>query len=343
MLSGRGKFALILVVCLMLVGCVGPAVFANDGNVETTFFGNLQDDGEGCGVYMMLNFVVEILTFGVGIAAAIGITISGITYLTAGGDDGKIMKAKRRIIEIVIGMAVYVVIWAILSFLLPGGALNNSSVCKEGVANDSFFTTPVETADENDNKSGGTSNKNKNKNKNDSSKVDGISDTAQKMIEAAKYYAAEFKENGIKWGWKSAKTWPAIKRVGYTTCVGFVAVVGQKAGVIKKGKYVQIDDGKVEHSGSLNKSKVRVENEVNKKLSALVKAGRVKPGDIIGHASGAHVMIYKGKDSKGKYRCYSAGSNATAHGKGTKFVNVGNDNCSGRGGNYKVGAIIHMK
>lgn len=146
----------VLMCSILSLGGFGSNVYANDGNVETTFFGNLQDDGKGCGVYMVINFVIEIMTFGVGVAAAIGITIVGITYLTAGGNENQVIKAKRRIYEIVIGLVAYVILWAVLSFLLPGGTLNNSSVCKEGVANDSFFTTPVETPDrsKNNNKNG---------------------------------------------------------------------------------------------------------------------------------------------------------------------------------------------
>lgn len=96
-----------------------PSVSTYDGVVDTIFFGTIQDDGEGCGVYTVLDLIMTILTIGIGIAATIGITVSGITYLTAGGNLAKTTKAKRRIYEIVIGLAVYAVIWALLTFLLP--------------------------------------------------------------------------------------------------------------------------------------------------------------------------------------------------------------------------------
>ena len=89
-----------------------------DGIVETNFFGNIKDE-EGCGVYTTVSFIVDILSIGIGIAAAIGITISGIIYLTAKGDISRTTKAKRRIFEIVIGIAVYAVFYALLSFLTP--------------------------------------------------------------------------------------------------------------------------------------------------------------------------------------------------------------------------------
>ncbi len=76
----------IVSLCFLFSHCFINPVFANnDGNVETIFFGNFKDDGHGCGVYMILNYVIDFLTFGIGIAAIFGITLSGITYLTAGG------------------------------------------------------------------------------------------------------------------------------------------------------------------------------------------------------------------------------------------------------------------
>ena len=102
-----------------------------DGGVETTFFGSFTDDGKGCGVYSVLGLVVDILTFGIGIAAAIGIVISGITILTAGPDAAKTAKAKRRLFEIIIGLAVYAVLYAALNFLLPGGKFSTDQECSE--------------------------------------------------------------------------------------------------------------------------------------------------------------------------------------------------------------------
>lgn len=108
-----------------------PAQSTYDGTVETGFFGKLQDDGKGCGIYMILTLIVDILTFGVGIAAAIGIGIAGTTYLTAKGNEQQAAKAKRRIYEIVIGIVAYVAIYASLNFLLPGGHWNSNATCKQ--------------------------------------------------------------------------------------------------------------------------------------------------------------------------------------------------------------------
>lgn len=91
-------------------GCVSTAILNN---------GCSCDDGHGSSVKSVLRLVVDIMSIGVGILAVIGISISGVQYLTAGGNEEKTRKAKRRIIEIVIGVAVFVLIYAILYFLVP--------------------------------------------------------------------------------------------------------------------------------------------------------------------------------------------------------------------------------
>lgn len=77
------------------------------------------DCGNGESIKAVLSLVVNIMTVGIGILGAIGLTVSGIQYLTAGGNEEQTRKAKRRIFEIVIGLAVYVTIYAILNWLIP--------------------------------------------------------------------------------------------------------------------------------------------------------------------------------------------------------------------------------
>ena len=66
--------------------------------------GEVCDNGHGDSVYNMLTLIVNIMSVGIGILAVIGITVVGIQYLTAGGNEEQTRKAKRRIFEIVIGL-----------------------------------------------------------------------------------------------------------------------------------------------------------------------------------------------------------------------------------------------
>ena len=96
----------------------------NGDGVKTNLF------GDGCvsgtdGIFAVLNVILNVLTWGVGIAGTIGIVITGITYMTAKDDVAQMTKAKNRLIQIIIGLVVYAVMWGFLQWLLPGGVFGN--------------------------------------------------------------------------------------------------------------------------------------------------------------------------------------------------------------------------
>lgn len=94
-----------------------------DGCVPTAILGDnhcVCDDGKGSSIIDILKFVVNIMSVGVGILGVIGITVVGVQYLTAGGNEEKTRTAKRRIFEIVIGLVAYAAAYALLYWLLPG-------------------------------------------------------------------------------------------------------------------------------------------------------------------------------------------------------------------------------
>ena len=92
-------------------GCVNTAILGENGCSC--------DDGNGSSVLNLLTTIVDIMAVGIGILGVIGITIVGIQYLTAGGSEEKTRKAKRRMFEIVIGLVAYVLIYALLKWLMP--------------------------------------------------------------------------------------------------------------------------------------------------------------------------------------------------------------------------------
>ena len=93
-----------------------------EGCVKTSILGENGcscDDQEGGEIKRLLWVVVDMMSIGVGILGVLGITIVGIQYLTAGGNEEKTRKAKMRMFEIVIGIALYVVVYALLRWLIP--------------------------------------------------------------------------------------------------------------------------------------------------------------------------------------------------------------------------------
>ena len=79
----------------------------------------LSCDVNGVRVKEKLKLVIDILSIIVVAVGVMAITAVGIIYLTAGPDVGKAVKARTRLIEIIIGLIVYALIYTILNFLIP--------------------------------------------------------------------------------------------------------------------------------------------------------------------------------------------------------------------------------
>lgn len=78
----------------------------------------------GWGIAEILNLILNVLTAGVGIAATISIAVAGFMYSTAGSNSTQVSKAKTMILNTVVGIIAYLLVWALLQWLVPGGVLN---------------------------------------------------------------------------------------------------------------------------------------------------------------------------------------------------------------------------
>ena len=105
-----------------------PAMAASDGGY-TAILGDCEsaEDDKGGGIFCILNIILNVLTTGVGVLGTLGIVISGIQYLTARDNPEQLTKAKSRLINIVIGLAIYAVMYGFLQWIIPGGILNGKS------------------------------------------------------------------------------------------------------------------------------------------------------------------------------------------------------------------------
>ena len=88
-----------------------------EGNIITDYDPSADTDGQG--IFLILNIILTVLTFAVATAGVIGLVISGIMYMTSQGDPGRMKKT--RIIEIVIGLIAYALLYVALNWLIPGG------------------------------------------------------------------------------------------------------------------------------------------------------------------------------------------------------------------------------
>lgn len=77
------------------------------------------DDGEA--IFKILDIILYIMTFGVGILGTLGLITAGIQYTTAGDSEEKTSKAKRKIYEVVLGIVAWALLFVLIKWLLPGG------------------------------------------------------------------------------------------------------------------------------------------------------------------------------------------------------------------------------
>ncbi len=90
-------------------------LMAEAQKVETSI---LPDD---LGVEGILKLILNILVYGLGVAAVLGVIIAGILYMTARDSEAQVAAAKKRLYEIVIGLIAWAVMFVILNWLIPGG------------------------------------------------------------------------------------------------------------------------------------------------------------------------------------------------------------------------------
>ena len=69
------------------------------------------------GIKKMVKFVVDLLAGGVVVVGTVGMVICGYTWMTARDNEAQVAKAKKRLVEIVIGMVVFVAIDLVVNLL----------------------------------------------------------------------------------------------------------------------------------------------------------------------------------------------------------------------------------
>lgn len=72
------------------------------------------------GIGGLLGLVVKILSYGLGAAAVIGVVVAGIMYLTARDNESQVTAAKQRLLNTVIGLIAWVVMFSVVNWLIPG-------------------------------------------------------------------------------------------------------------------------------------------------------------------------------------------------------------------------------
>ena len=79
------------------------------------------DPQHGGVIVAYLKIFLQFLSSGVGIVIVLMLVIAGIQYITSTGDPALVKAAKQRIINAITALVLFVLSFAILSFIVPGG------------------------------------------------------------------------------------------------------------------------------------------------------------------------------------------------------------------------------
>lgn len=128
------KMKKLLTTSLLLATLSIAAVFAvpvsakecivNGEKVETSILDGSDCAGtsaDGSSITAMLLYILNFMAVGVGIAVVAGIAWGGFMYSQAGGDSTKTKQAISIIINAVIGLVLFIFMYALVNFMVPGG------------------------------------------------------------------------------------------------------------------------------------------------------------------------------------------------------------------------------
>lgn len=127
------RFATLLTLIVGLLGtsflATAPAALAcSSGQVQLSvpvLSGQSCVDGSKPGgvIVAYVTMLVKLLSGLVGAVIVLMLVIAGIQYITSAGDPGAIKNAKGRITNAITALILFIFMFAILNFIIPGGIL----------------------------------------------------------------------------------------------------------------------------------------------------------------------------------------------------------------------------
>jgi hypothetical protein len=82
------------------------------------------DQAFGCLLKKYINPAISLLSAAVAVIVVITIVRGALTYTSSAGDPSKAAAGKQHIINALIGLAAYLMLYVFLQFIIPGGILN---------------------------------------------------------------------------------------------------------------------------------------------------------------------------------------------------------------------------
>ncbi|MGI6612189.1 MAG: hypothetical protein ACOX0Z_01250 [Candidatus Nanosyncoccaceae bacterium] len=127
---------LLIVMAMFVITLVSfisvPTTIVHADDNKTSDYAILNPPSKEGGISYLLGLIIKILTGLVAVAAVTSIIFAGVQYASAGDSPEKVKAAKDRITQTVIGLLLYIFMFTILEFLIPGGILGIGAGGGEG-------------------------------------------------------------------------------------------------------------------------------------------------------------------------------------------------------------------
>jgi hypothetical protein len=95
--------------------------------IDTLLFGEVCDGCDGGAILKVVAACIKILSAGILVAATIALIVCGVMIITSRDNASQIAKAKKRMIDIIIGVVIYALMFTILNFIIPGGIVESTT------------------------------------------------------------------------------------------------------------------------------------------------------------------------------------------------------------------------
>lgn len=83
-----------------------------------------EDDGKGT-IETIIKFAISVLSVGIGVLATIGLIVCGYLIMSARDNEAQVQKAKKRMVEIVIGIVLWALGALVLLLIIPDNEAAN--------------------------------------------------------------------------------------------------------------------------------------------------------------------------------------------------------------------------
>jgi hypothetical protein len=83
----------------------------------------INDAGNGGAIVGYTQLILRLLAIAVGLIIVLMIIIAGIQYITSRGEPENVKNAKNRLVNAIIALVLFLMMYAIIGYLVPGGVL----------------------------------------------------------------------------------------------------------------------------------------------------------------------------------------------------------------------------